>query len=320
MSVSDKAVSTEDLPLSTRNTCVEVAKLEGVLNTLLQSKVEAIKNDKTTSSSLHSSPKLFVNRLRIASTSTTSSKDKDSGKGGFHKDFKRRHRKRRNSDEIRLAKHRFKRNGRSRQRISSSSPESPNRYNLGKCDKTISQQNQPSDEESNFLFQGVSIESSCPSGHRHTCCCRHENNGDVQLHFDEDYISLKIEDFDEYDETLMTSEALRRARRKRRRRRKRRARRHMAAMAAVPIEPQHVKVLEADELPQRARWTIVATACLLLFMCLLLVGVTLRMAPIIDDMVRKENQELINSINREHSTSSTTSISSTNSSSAVSKD
>lgn len=35
---------------------------------------------------------------------------------------------------------------------------------------------------------------------------------------------------------------------------------------------------------QRARWTIIATACLLLLMCLLLVGVTLRMAPLIDDM------------------------------------
>lgn len=35
---------------------------------------------------------------------------------------------------------------------------------------------------------------------------------------------------------------------------------------------------------QRARWTIIATACLLLLMCLLLVGITLRMAPLIDDM------------------------------------
>lgn len=45
-----------------------------------------------------------------------------------------------------------------------------------------------------------------------------------------------------------------------------------------------VKVIDPNDLPQRARWTIVATACLLLLMCLLLVGVTLRMAPIIDDM------------------------------------
>lgn len=44
------------------------------------------------------------------------------------------------------------------------------------------------------------------------------------------------------------------------------------------------QVIDPDDLPKRARWTIIATACLLLIMCLLLVGVTLRMAPIIDDM------------------------------------
>jgi hypothetical protein len=44
------------------------------------------------------------------------------------------------------------------------------------------------------------------------------------------------------------------------------------------------QVIDPDDLPQRARWTIIATAFLLLIMCLLLVGVTLRMAPIIDDM------------------------------------
>uniref|UniRef100_A0A182YFQ4 Uncharacterized protein n=1 Tax=Anopheles stephensi TaxID=30069 RepID=A0A182YFQ4_ANOST len=44
------------------------------------------------------------------------------------------------------------------------------------------------------------------------------------------------------------------------------------------------QVIDPDDLPQRARWTIIATACLLLIMCLLLVGITLRMAPIIDDM------------------------------------
>lgn len=55
------------------------------------------------------------------------------------------------------------------------------------------------------------------------------------------------------------------------------------AINAMPSD-QNIKIIDPDELPQRARWTIVATACLLLFMCLLLVGVTLRMAPIIDDM------------------------------------
>uniref|UniRef100_A0A182MQD7 Uncharacterized protein n=1 Tax=Anopheles culicifacies TaxID=139723 RepID=A0A182MQD7_9DIPT len=48
--------------------------------------------------------------------------------------------------------------------------------------------------------------------------------------------------------------------------------------------PGYGWVIDPDDLPQRARWTIIATACLLLIMCLLLVGITLRMAPIIDDM------------------------------------
>lgn len=52
-----------------------------------------------------------------------------------------------------------------------------------------------------------------------------------------------------------------------------------------PIEvSESYKNLTEEELSRRAKWTIVATACLLLFMCLLLVGITLRMAPIIDEM------------------------------------
>lgn len=47
--------------------------------------------------------------------------------------------------------------------------------------------------------------------------------------------------------------------------------------------------LDADDLPKRARWTIIATACLLLLMSVLLVGVTLRMAPIIDEMGKSDH-------------------------------
>lgn len=42
--------------------------------------------------------------------------------------------------------------------------------------------------------------------------------------------------------------------------------------------------MESDDLPERARWTIIFTAVLLLVMCLFLVGITLRMAPLIDDI------------------------------------
>lgn len=106
------------------------------------------------------------------------------------------------------------------------------------------------------------------------------------MNYDEDYISLKIDEYDDVEEdAILAEEAIKRAKRKRKRRKKRRARRKIA-MTSIPIE-EHVKVIDPDELPQRARWTIVATACLLLFMCLLLVGVTLRMAPIIDDMGKR---------------------------------
>jgi hypothetical protein len=47
--------------------------------------------------------------------------------------------------------------------------------------------------------------------------------------------------------------------------------------------------LDADDLPKRARWTIIATACFILLMSVLLVGITLRMAPIIDDMGKSDH-------------------------------
>ncbi|CAL8083203.1 unnamed protein product [Orchesella dallaii] len=47
---------------------------------------------------------------------------------------------------------------------------------------------------------------------------------------------------------------------------------------------------------RRAKWTIVITALALLAMSMLLVGVTLRLAPLIDDLVRKENESLLQSI------------------------
>ncbi|GJQ69370.1 hypothetical protein Trydic_g6494 [Trypoxylus dichotomus] len=300
MEMTDKAVSTEDLcydpsvaglhysqqsQRQPNSTCIEVARLEGVLNTLLENKVEAIKNDRT--SSLHSSPKMLLNRFRIISTTSesVSSKDKDSAHSQRSHVY-RKHRRRKNSDEIGLAKpHKSKRSGRTKQRISSPSPESPGRYTISRC---CERSPQHSDEEANQAFLPYQTDCHMDDCHKthHHCCCRHDNNADIQMTFDEDYVSLRIDDFGDFDDieedVMMTHEALKRARRKRRKRRKRRMKRQLA-IAALPVE-ENVKVLDPDELPQRARWTIVATACLLLFMCLLLVGVTLRMAPIIDDM------------------------------------
>lgn len=109
------------------------------------------------------------------------------------------------------------------------------------------------------------------------------------MHYDDDYISLKIDGYDDVEtDAIIAEEALRRARRKRRRRRKRKMKKRLALHHSHLVDPIEVrdsyKNLTEDELSRRAKWTIVATACILLFMCMLLVGITLRMAPIIDEM------------------------------------
>ncbi|XP_065333375.1 uncharacterized protein LOC135935177 [Cloeon dipterum] len=82
--------------------------------------------------------------------------------------------------------------------------------------------------------------------------------------------------------------------------RKTRKKRRKVLVEQVELErPRKRAPVDPDELSKRARWTIVATACMLFFMCFLLVGITLRMTPIIDEMVRKENEQLMNSLNRD---------------------
>lgn len=67
-------------------------------------------------------------------------------------------------------------------------------------------------------------------------------------------------------------------------RKKRKRKRKVITDKIIMTDIPEVMLVDHDELPPRARWTIVATACLLFAMSILLVGVTLRMAPIIDDM------------------------------------
>ncbi|XP_050422681.1 uncharacterized protein LOC126834642 [Adelges cooleyi] len=81
-------------------------------------------------------------------------------------------------------------------------------------------------------------------------------------------------------------------------RKKPRRRFHHEVESSV-MRPQPVPTIHPDDLPQRARWTIIITAGLLLITCMLLVGVTLRMAPVIDELVRDQNADLINSLDRE---------------------
>ncbi|XP_046683382.1 uncharacterized protein LOC124369419 [Homalodisca vitripennis] len=93
---------------------------------------------------------------------------------------------------------------------------------------------------------------------------------------DDRYVTLDMED---------TCERPRRKRRKKR--------------APIIYQQQKTKVRDPVDLPKRARWTIIITAGFLLLTCMLLVGITLRMAPIIDQMVRNENEQLMNSLNRQ---------------------
>lgn len=80
METLDKAVSTEDFSTTTepRNVYVEAARLEALLNVLVEHKVESMKNEKSKVllSNIHS-PKPFISRLRITSTSSSSLKDRD---------------------------------------------------------------------------------------------------------------------------------------------------------------------------------------------------------------------------------------------------
>ncbi|XP_044762154.1 uncharacterized protein LOC123319318 isoform X2 [Coccinella septempunctata] len=397
MQVTDKAVSTDDdlkqgvveeAGASQPPPRFDVTKLEAVLATLLENKVEAIKQERK-QSSVGSSPKSIVHRLRITSTSTTSS-----GKAGNDVDSETKRRKPKpmtvgsgisirrwqqmqptdscethssncgpHSQEISISSidsHRVKRPQKSslksppvmsrqtsretddrslpsfsRQESRESNPSfcrqdsrESYRYGFHKQDSKdsrestsrifIRQDSRDSRESTRFLRQDskdsrdsyrccdveickcrVCLIQQINQPITRTCCC--ERGEILQRSFDEDYISLKI------DEDCLSDEEERRARRKRRRKRRRRLRRQLALEAmrgAASLPPRlpaddKVKVLDNDELPPKARWTIVATASVLLFLCLFLVGVTLRMAPLIDDMVRMENEQLINSYNKD---------------------
>ncbi|XP_022254713.1 uncharacterized protein LOC111088543 isoform X1 [Limulus polyphemus] len=48
----------------------------------------------------------------------------------------------------------------------------------------------------------------------------------------------------------------------------------------------------SDDLPRKTRWLIIITGIVIILMSILLVGVSLRLAPVIDDLVRKENEDI----------------------------
>ncbi|XP_018565322.1 uncharacterized protein LOC108906525 [Anoplophora glabripennis] len=297
MSMTDKAVSTEDLCADSQKQGVlpGVARLEAILHTLVENKVEALKNDSRKASSVNSSPMSIFKRLKFTSgsnqrTKIEEAKPQKDEKGAKHK--KREHHVVNVSQIKRQAL---------KQEVSISSPESQQyQCRVRSCEVSL---NSEEDRNRSINYDNIYIDNSCSSlSEKPRCCCNRDINREL-MHFDDDYISLKIEGFGDVEtDAIISEEALRRARRKRRRRRKRRMKKRLATHHAHLVDPVDVhdsyKNLTEDELSRRAKWTIVATACLLLFMCLLLVGITLRMAPIIDEMVRKENEEFVHSITR----------------------
>ncbi|XP_018344264.1 PREDICTED: autophagy-related protein 13-like [Trachymyrmex septentrionalis] len=149
----------------------------------------------------------------------------------------------------------------------------------------------------NFERAKEVLGDSCeyPRLHR-SACYFSQSAAQLKIHYDDDdYVALNVADELEEEETLSGPEKVNEAQGRYHRPRRKRKRKRRKIEPVCPEE----ELVDPEELPPRARWTIVATACLLLAMSLLLVGVTLRMAPIIDDMVRKENEELLNSLNRD---------------------
>uniref|UniRef100_A0ABK8FEY5 Uncharacterized protein n=1 Tax=Anopheles gambiae TaxID=7165 RepID=A0ABK8FEY5_ANOGA len=136
------------------------------------------------------------------------------------------------------------------------------------------------------------------SGLQH-CILSRPPNQPLQFPYDEDFmydVSLQIESerHGELDSIVPEHRRKHKHRHHHHHHRHCKKKRHKKRKILVhDLDDQSVKVIDPDDLPQRARWTIIATACLLLIMCLLLVGITLRMAPIIDDMVRQENERLM---------------------------
>ncbi|XP_054015873.1 uncharacterized protein LOC128896534, partial [Hylaeus anthracinus] len=134
----------------------------------------------------------------------------------------------------------------------------------------------------NFERTRETLSDSCeyPQLHR-SACYFSQSTAQLKIHYDNDdnYVALNVAD-DLEEEILSGIEKIEEPREKYHRPRKKRKRKRHKVINAGPRE----ELVDPEELPPRARWTIVATACLLLAMSLLLVGVTLRMAPIIDDM------------------------------------
>ncbi|XP_045607533.2 uncharacterized protein [Procambarus clarkii] len=75
--------------------------------------------------------------------------------------------------------------------------------------------------------------------------------------------------------------------------RRKRSRRGSETEALKQAKERVRRRKEDEEMPRKVRWSIMATGLILLLMSVILVGATLKMAPLIDEMVRKENLEIL---------------------------
>uniref|UniRef100_A0A1A9WHE2 Uncharacterized protein n=1 Tax=Glossina brevipalpis TaxID=37001 RepID=A0A1A9WHE2_9MUSC len=128
-----------------------------------------------------------------------------------------------------------------------------------------------------------------PNGLQHCILAMPPTNEPIQYPYSEEYsydtqLQIESDKNDDLEKIVPSGSTKRRHRKHRHHRHKKRHRHKKPKILVQDLETQEVKVIDPDDLPQRARWTIIATACLLLLMCLMLVGITLRMAPIIDEM------------------------------------
>ncbi|CAH2013339.1 unnamed protein product [Acanthoscelides obtectus] len=248
-STTDKAVSTEDLcaEIQKQTAMLGVARLEAILHTLVENKVEALKNE-----SAMSSPRRLLNKLRMKSKSSSNASSQV---------IKKSEQKRKQTGVKRKEHHvvDMQRISRpvSRHEMSLSSPEL--RY---QCSRGPSFEGSSISEDDRRLPENLDhiyIDNSCPSlaEEPHSCCCNRDLSGQIS-HYDDDYISLKIDGYDGIEtDAMISEEALRRARRKRRRRRKRRMKKKYAMRHAHLVDPiemhETYKNLTEDELSRRGQ-------------------------------------------------------------------
>ncbi|XP_047736570.1 uncharacterized protein LOC125177923 isoform X1 [Hyalella azteca] len=102
-------------------------------------------------------------------------------------------------------------------------------------------------------------------------------------------IDLEASQINEIQRSLLCMSRLQKAKARRKKRREIAKKAAKVCRSRERVRPSTNK----DELPKTVRWSIMATGLVLFLMSIILVGATLRMAPLIDEMVRKENEDIL---------------------------